>query len=280
MFDQYETSNSNGRPIALYEFRWGTVIWRYTSADTDQWYPDDSEPGNRFRAVSIRDDGMTQGGSSENDFTIHSQIDIPIVALYGDSPPTARVYCTVRRKHQDDPDNEAPVYFVGRVANLMRTDNQAEADIRCISALKTLSTGGLRLTWGKNCPHCIYDTQCRVPAADHAYERVAELVSGSLLTITEDTVPTEGTFTGGYVEWDRSGEGTMERRGIEAALSGITFKVLGRCAGLVPGMAVTLYPGCDQTASTCEDGFDNLANDGGFPFMPEKSPFDGTQVFD
>lgn len=279
-FDTYEVSNSRGRPIALYEIRWGNTVWKYTSADSVQYYPDDSDEGNRFLPVAIRDDGMTQGGSSENDFTVHTQGDLPVVLLYADSPPTMPVWLTVRRKHADDPDHEAPVYWVGRIANVQRLDNMAEADIRGISISKLLKTGGLRLTWGKNCPHCVYDSACRADPADHRYARVVQAVQGPFLTITVETDPAEGSFTGGFVEWDRDGKGTMERRGIEAALSTTKVKVLGRLPGLMAGAAVNLYPGCDQTVSTCNDGFDNIDNNGGFFFMPEKSPFDGSQVFD
>ena len=277
-FDDFEASNANGRPIALYDFRWGNTHWKYTSADSDQWFPDDSEEGNRFRAVSIFDDGMTQGGSSENDFTVHGQSDLPIVALFGESPPTAPVWLTVRRKHPDDPDNEAPVYWVGRVANVMRPENQAEADIRGISIGKLLKSGGLRLTWSKNCPHCVYDSGCKVNPALHEYEVEVEAVAGSAITLAVAVVPEEGTLTGGYAEWTRQGE--SEKRGIEVQSSGTEIKILGRAAGLSPGDMIRLHPGCDQTVSTCDEGFDNIDNHGGFPFMPEKSPFDGTQVFD
>lgn len=279
-FDTFETSNDNGRPIALYQIVWGNSVWKYTSADTDQFYPDNSVEGNRFRAIAIRDDGMTQGGSNENDFAVHCEMDLPIVALYADSPPTAPVWLTVRRKHQDDPDNEAPVYWVGRIANIVRTENMAEADIRGISIGRLLKSGGLRLTWSKNCPHCIYDSACRAVPADHQYDRIVDTITGNVVTITVDTIPAEGTFTGGFVAWDRDGLGTLERRGVEVQLDGTTLRILGRLPGVAPGDTISLFPGCDQTVSTCNDGFDNIENNGGFFFMPEKSPFDGSQVFD
>lgn len=279
-FDAYETSNNQGRPIALYELRWGTVYWRYTSADEDQWFPDDSEPGNRFRAISIRDEGMTQGGSAENDFTVNCQSNLPIVELYADSPPTRPVWLTVRRKHADDPDNEAPVYWVGRIANVVREENAAEAIIRGVSISKLLKSGGLRLTWGRNCPHCIYDSACSVDPALHNYTRTVTAITGQVVTFDPPTVPGEGTFTGGYVEWDRGGTGVTELRGIEAAISDTQVKVLGRLPGLEIGDSIDLHPGCDQTVATCKDGFNNLPNNGGYWFMPEKSPFDGSQVFD
>lgn len=274
-YDDYANSNSSGREIALYEFRWGTVFWRYTSADVVQTFD-----GNDFLPVSIRDEGMTQGGSSENDFTVTAQSDLPLVDLFGDAPPTRPVWLKVRRKSADDPDEEAPVYWVGRVANITRQENAAEANIRGISLGKLLKSGGLRLTWGKNCPHCIYDSACRVNPEDHKYTLTVAEVEGPLLTFEEDTVPAEGTFAGGYVEWDRSGEGTTELRGIENTISSTQVKVLGRLPGLLVGDSIDVYPGCDQTVSTCDEGFSNLDNNGGFFFMPEKSPFDGSQVFD
>jgi len=36
--------------------------------------------------------------------------------------------------------------------------------------------------------------------------------------------------------------------------------------------------GCDHSVSTCAARFDNLANYGGFPFIPTKNPF-STGVF-
>ncbi len=274
-FNEFETSNNKGRPIALYEFRWGTVHWRYTSADVEQEYG-----GNDFLPVSIRDDGMTQGGSAENDFMVTVQSDVELVDLFADSPPTRPVWLTVRRKHADDPMDEAPVYWVGRVANVAREENAAEASIRGISIGKLLKSGGLRLTWGKNCPHCIYDSACKVDPNAHKYTVTVAETSGPYLTFLEPTVPVEGSFTGGYVEWDRGGSGVTELRGIEEMISDTKVKVLGRLPGLEIGDSIDIFPGCDQTASTCGAGFDNLDNNGGFFFMPEKSPFDGTQVFD
>lgn len=277
-FDTYESSNEDGLPIVLYRIKWGNTIWQYTSADTVQFYPGPGA-GNDFLPVSISDDGLVQGGSSDNEFTVTCESDLPVVALYADSPPTGPVWITVRRKHADDADNEAPVYFVGRVINVSRDDNPAEAVLRCVPISRLLKSGGLRLTWGKNCPHCVYDSGCKVPPLEHQYTVAVATVAGNTFTTLPDMIAEEGTFTGGFVEWDRDGNGTMEMRGIEQQVDAKTFRILGRLPDLVAGAMVNMYPGCDQTASTCDEGFGNIDNYGGFPFMPEKSPFDGTQVF-
>jgi hypothetical protein len=36
---------------------------------------------------------------------------------------------------------------------------------------------------------------------------------------------------------------------------------------------VSYYPGCDRTRLTCSLKFGNIANFGGFPWVPQKNPF-------
>ncbi|GIX24913.1 MAG: hypothetical protein KatS3mg122_2144 [Caldimonas sp.] len=48
--------------------------------------------------------------------------------------------------------------------------------------------------------------------------------------------------------------------------------------GLAPQTPVELVAGCDHSMPTCAARFDNLANYGGFPFIPTKNPF-STGVF-
>jgi hypothetical protein len=49
--------------------------------------------------------------------------------------------------------------------------------------------------------------------------------------------------------------------------------------GIAVGQAVTLYPGCDHTTTTCDGKFSNLNNYGGFPHIPTKNPFGGSPIF-
>lgn len=62
------------------------------------------------------------------------------------------------------------------------------------------------------------------------------------------------------------------------ALNVGTIQAFGDTSEIHPGMIITVYPGCQRTIAACET-FSNLDNYGGFPFMPGKSPFDGTPFF-
>ena len=277
-FNTPEISNQDGQPIALYTLEWGNTVWRYTSADRNITRVEGGQP-RTYLAVAISDNGMVQGGDSNADFTIKAPSNLPIAALYRGTAPSASIYLTVRRKHVDDPDNEAPVFWVGTVGNVKGVD---DATIEIVGRTLTASfkRSGLRLSWQKNCPHILYDSSCSANPGSYA-------IAGTITDLTGNSITVDGSagdqtadwFDGGYVRWEADGNGTMERRGIERTLAPGTFAIYGRTNGLVIGQAVTLYPGCQHTPSACDGKFNNLPNYGGFPFLPGKSPFDGTPVF-
>jgi hypothetical protein len=39
-----------------------------------------------------------------------------------------------------------------------------------------------------------------------------------------------------------------------------------------------MYAGCDHLLATCRDRFSNVANFGGFPWIPQKNPFSGDAI--
>lgn len=275
-FNELEISNQDGKPVWLYEFRLATRFWRYTSADRDYpWGLDDDDNPIIWTAKAIFHEEIVQGGGSD-DLQVPMQRDLDIVPLFRVNSPSQQLWLTIRRRHDDDPDDEAPIAWIGTVGNVKEED-AATARAYCISIAATFDRNGVWLGWGRNCPYALYGRGCRVPPVDHAYE--AEIVSttGTNITILTGIVPTEGSFTGGYFEWDR-GDGVIERRGIEVALSETEYAILGIVGGLPDGTTISMYPGCARDTPNCKL-FDNLPNYGGFPHLPGKSPFDGTPVF-
>lgn len=60
--------------------------------------------------------------------------------------------------------------------------------------------------------------------------------------------------------------------------TGINITLVSPMPSLVPGQAVRLYAGCDHSTTVCKNRFDNLANYGGFPWIPGKNPFTGDAI--
>jgi len=93
-YGDYEYSNEDGKPVALYEFTIGTKAWRYTS---------DSEPvvanGETYQPVPISDNGTTQSGEAQNDdFVVTLPASTEIAQLFIGTPPSEEIWLTVRRK--------------------------------------------------------------------------------------------------------------------------------------------------------------------------------------
>ncbi|MEN6336202.1 MAG: phage BR0599 family protein [Phycisphaerales bacterium] len=279
-YNTYEISSFGGRPIALYEFQYGNTYWRYCTADEDQTVGlDENGDPAVWTALAISDDGVKQGGSDQNDLQIQTQINNPVAGLFRNTQPSGKVWLTVRRWHIGDPDDETPLLWKGTVINATE-DDPATVRLVCRSLGGTYDRNGLRLAWSRMCPHVLYGIGCNRNGSndkeDHAYAREIATLDGVSFTCVTHAEPTEGTFTGGFVEWSRT-DGSLVRRGIESQ-SGNYFLLLGTTDGLEIGTAVTIYPGCSRSTTNCK-AFGNLANFGGFPHLPGKSPFDGTPIF-
>lgn len=273
-YDTIEISNTGGRPVALYTFQYGNTYWRYCTADEDQ-----TVAGETYLALAITDEGVTQGGSDQNDLQIITQANHPVALLFRNNQPSGKIWLTVRRWHIGDPDDETPLLWSGTVVNATLVD-KASVQMACRSLGGSYDRQGLRLAWGRMCPHVLYGIGCNNNGsndkADHAYPHEIATLDGVSFTVLAFVTPAEGSFTAGFVEWTRA-DGSFDRRGIESQV-GNYFQVLGSTDGLEVGTAVTIYPGCPRNTTGCKL-FNNLANYGGFPHLPGKSPFDGSPVF-
>lgn len=65
-----------------------------------------------------------------------------------------------------------------------------------------------------------------------------------------------------------SGENDGQRRQVYADASGALTLAWGFASPVYNGITYKLYPGCDRTAYTCRDKFNNKTNWWGFPYIP------------
>ncbi len=253
---------------SLYEFRHGTDYYRYTNADRDIVYD-----GETYTAASITDSGVQQDGSSDgSDLTISIDSSLPVPELFRGTPPSETVKLRVRRKCFDDED--APVYWYGRVGAMRRIDEVTSELSGILGTL--LGRGGLRLCWTRSCPHVLYGPGCKLNKDDYAVPAtVTDVAAGSF-----DAVEIGGEdatwFDGGFVEWQQGG--AVERRMI-VSTDGDKATLLDSSDGLEVDLEIVIYPGCDLLISTCDAKFSNRSNNGGVPNMAGRSWVDGSPVY-
>lgn len=269
-YDVIEDSREGGSPQVLYHFELNDKNWRYTAGpervniDNKWWEP-----------AAISDTGVKQKGEAVSDIlnlTVPSTLDL--VDFFARTPPSSPLHLTIRRYHIGD--NESVVTYVGQVSTVNQ-NIPGQAIVSCNTLSATMDRKGLRLSWSRTCPHALYDKQCKADPAVFAVAAVVTEVGAGTVTAEEFSTRPPGHFNGGYLEWIDPERG-LERRAIEEH-DGNQVLMFGASDGITPGLEVTAYPGCDRVANTCKLKFNNLANYGGIPSMPTKSPFDGDPVY-
>lgn len=273
-FDAYESSASCGLPIRLYEFTRGTANWTYASSEINvAWQTKD------WKSVPISDDGVRFSGETSADLLkVTAPGTLEVAQLYRGAPPSDEIWLTLRDYHGGSPDlpGSSVVAWVGTISGV-RWPQVDRCEIACQSLAASMDRPGLRLTWERTCPYAVYDLNCRVNRDLYRHGGTVQGLDGVKIYSGAFAARPNGYFSGGYLSWPVSGGG-VEQRGIESHGGG-DLVLLGGTAGLVLGMEVTAYAGCDQTASTCNDKFANIANHGGVRHLPGRSPFDGNPVF-
>lgn len=270
-FHDLEISTDDGKPVVLYEFALGTTVWRYCAGPENV-----SIYGYTYTQCPISNEAIKQSTDANSDaLQLLMPSRIGVAQVFIGTPPAQRVLVRIRHLHEGD--NDAPLVYVGEI---LQADWPEPGSTRLVAfnLSASLAREGLRLAWQRTCPFALYDPlTCKVTPGAHRTSAILTGAGAGAVTAPEFATLPEGSLAGGFLEWEHPVRGT-ERRGIEAHV-GDTLALFGLSDGLYHGLPVYAYRGCDRRIETCNSVFSNLANYGGVPSMPGKSPFDGDPVF-
>lgn len=269
MFSVREISSWLGRPTLLIDFTRGETVWRYTAADRDITINDETFTAKPVSVSAIR----KTGDSQTDELTITVPSSLNFISTFEAVPPADRVTARVMRYHQGDTDYA--VRWVGFVNRVRRT-GRATSEVKCGSLISTLRRGGARLTWQRQCPHMVYDSECKVSKGLFAVYGEVTSMDAININVAEYAVLPAGRLRGGFVTWTTA-EGLQAWRSISEH-SGTTIALIGGTRGIEVGTAMTAYPGCPRSIEGCAS-FNNVPNFGGIRHLPDRSPFDGNPVF-
>lgn len=263
-FNAVEISQHSGSPIELYEFYTTTHAWRYTSADTSVAYL-----GYTYTAHPVQRGSFKQTREIlKAGLEVRMPRDSTLVADQIASPLIGMMRLSIYRKHIGD--DEFKLWWAGRVNGTRFEGN--EAVIACSPHTSSLSRYGVRRPAQRMCPHAIYDAGCGLVEGVVGTACVALAITGSTLSAAELSSKPDGWWVGGKVRFGSSARMVVAHTGQVVTLS-------SPIVGLLPFGAFTVYPGCDHTPGTCDTKFSNIANYGGAPWLPIKSPFSGDSAF-
>ncbi len=260
-YDAHETGH--GRPVELYEFARAHLRWRYTSADRVISYS-----GVDYQPAAIERGPIEAARElARSRLTITLARDNPVADMYRIAPPSDVVTAILRQLHHGD--GEAVVLWTGRIVGVDWQGARARLTLEPIYT--SIRRMGLRRRYQRACPHVLYGVGCDLSRETWRLDTTVSSVSGITVQAAGVAAQGDGYYAGGMLEWTDA-SGVYERRHI-AAHTGPSLELDAQPVGLAVGMAIRVYPGCDHTLATCNAKFNNAANYGGMPYIPQKNPF-------
>jgi uncharacterized phage protein (TIGR02218 family) len=265
-YDQLESSTEASRPIELYEFAMGSTFYRYTSAE------DEITIGSDVYTPLAIARGKTEQGSDQNSRSL--KVTMPasneLAQEYVDVPPGQKVSLNIFRYQRDETPSFTTqvLLFKGRVQGVRFPNDGHSAEFAIRSIETALNRNLPRYSYAGMCQHILYSNDCGAVATSFDHSGTASSISGN--TITVSGAGGSGLdFVGGYLR----PTGTNDFRMITAQ-SGDVLTLLLPFQVDPTGETMQVFAGCDHLIEgDCALVFDQVANFGGFGFVPNRDIF-------
>ena len=176
---------------------------------------------------------------------------------------------TVRRLFMDSTLTQqgTVIRFVGNIGDLDQV-SRTVAKFTCKSKVEDLNIQLPRKILQPTCIHTLFDSGCSLNKSSFAVNGTVQTGSTVNKLITNLT-QADSYFDNGQLVFNsgaNSGRVVAVKQYLNAG--GTVYFVVPLPAPPGAGDTFTVYPGCDKTQATCTSKFSNLANFGGFPYVP------------
>jgi len=292
-YDIRETSEEDGFPFFAYKFTRGDQNWFLTSYNETTSYEQQVDPatdesfygygffdaahfpesamfGTSFRACNIELSSVkTVKDIAAAEITLTLPRDDPFADEFMNSFSKPSTQLTIYRGHTTTA-KELRINWRGRIVASKAKDDMLELIAENVTT--QLLRLGLRAKYQKTCRHVLYGSGCNLDIADWQIDGTITSYSRLTLTIPQAATRPDNYFQGGIVTIGQNNGFVVSHLGDKVTLN-------SPMQGVADNVAVKLAPGCDLGITTCRTKFNNLINHGGFPFIPNKSPFGGASVW-
>jgi len=251
-------------PIELYRFVGTDNSYFLTSYGRDITIGSDT-----YVSTTISRDAVKVGTeqSSEIQMTVTLPVNHPMINeyIFGIGPPNLTL--TLLRAHNGDLASRI-TYWIGEVVSFSVEGRQAKV---LIPSMLTYFLNGLLPAprYQGPCNHVLFDQFCKLPRTG-GNQHVTTITSISGLSIVLDDSPYSN---GECVSGEMILNGRTQRRMIMSN-SGTNFTISYPFMSAEVGDEVTITIGCDHSFTRCKE-LSNAVNYGGFPFVPNRNPFNG-----
>jgi len=176
---------------------------------------------------------------------------------------------TVRRLFMDSALNQqgTVIRFVGNIGDLDQL-SRTMAKFTCKSKVEDLNIQLPRNILQPTCMHTLFDAGCTLNKSAFAVNGSVQAGSTVNKLITNLTQADSYFDNGQLVFTSGANKGHVAAVRIYTNSSGTVYFFVPLATPPAIGDTFTIYPGCDKTQATCTAKFSNLANFGGFPYVP------------
>ncbi|HET6416902.1 MAG TPA: DUF2163 domain-containing protein [Polyangiales bacterium] len=265
-YDTLETSVEGSRPIEVYRITLGSSEYLYTTSEDDL-----TIDGDDYEAIPISRNNIVVGSDQQRRAI---QITVPatndFARQYLSSLPGEVASVSIFRYQRD----ESPAFdttvllFTGTVQSVQFSEDGTRAQINVRSLEGALSRNVPRFTFLGQCNHFLFDRSCGVDPSAFNHVGVVTVVSGYDITIS-GLAASGFDFVGGYAR-------PVSENDFRLVLSQSTdtLTLILPFQNDQAGNNVQVFAGCDHVLTgDCALTFDNVANFGGFAFVPTWNVF-------
>jgi len=250
------------KPIELYHFWMGTTHWYLTSGDAAITYL-----GNIYNPVYLERTNVSYNINFEaNEMTITLPgVNEPILDFMN-ATPSELIWVSILRVFRDQPVYEPTVIFLGHVLDATRKSQITK--VKCVGFEFYLGMQIPKYTYQRQCNWTPFDANCGMTAVNGVTQITANVTVNadrSILTAAAFGTVAAGLFSLGKVQF-----GNHYR--MVASHSGTALTLRYPMPNIVTGDSVTVLAGCNQTIDQCLNRFNNVANFGGWPYIPLDNP--------
>ncbi len=265
-YDVLESSVEDSRPIELYEFVKGAETFRYTSAEDDL-----TPAADEFAAIAIARGAIAMGSDrNTRNLIVTMPASVGLAQKFIDIPPGEKTSLSIFRYQRD----ESPTFdtqvlaFTGTVQSVAFPDDGTVAEFALRSRESTMNRNVPRFTFMGMCNHILYDAACGVVQTSFDHVGTASGVIDDQITVSG--VSGSGLdFVGGYCKPSAESDFRMI-----IAQSGNVLTLLLPFQNDPDGANIQCFAGCDHVLTgDCALVFDNVAEFGGYAFVPSKDIF-------
>lgn len=155
------------------------------------------------------------------------------------------------------------ILFMGTVADIVGTGTQIDVNVK--SKIEVLNAQVPRNLYQASCMNSVYDTICQ--ANKSSVTVLGSVIGGTVSSLTSSINQSDSYYSLGVLTFT-SGLNIGVKRTVKSYVSGLFTFSLPLPFSPVSGDAFSVYPGCDNTKSTCSSKFNNLIHFRGMPYIP------------